>query len=132
LNAPVNIFDEAAFQKVVEEQGAGSEKNLGAKADMIVKVKEPQAAERARADGVTVPPALEQQLRGAMRGLGLASHQIAQLVPGEIHQMLEAQAAMLAYKDLFLYCGVAAFCVVPFAFLLSPTKAGGGGGAGGH
>ena len=35
LNAPVNIFDEAAFQKVVDEQGAGSEKNLGAKADMI-------------------------------------------------------------------------------------------------
>ena len=35
LNAPVNIFDEAAFQKVVEDQGAGSEKNLGAKADMI-------------------------------------------------------------------------------------------------
>jgi type I restriction enzyme R subunit len=35
LNAPVNIFDEAAFQKVVEDQGAGGEKNLGAKADMI-------------------------------------------------------------------------------------------------
>ncbi|MDZ4350533.1 MAG: type I restriction endonuclease subunit R [Xanthomonadaceae bacterium] len=35
LNAPVNIFDEAAFQKVVEEQGEGNEKNLGAKADMI-------------------------------------------------------------------------------------------------
>ncbi|MHB8210514.1 MAG: type I restriction endonuclease subunit R [Acidithiobacillus sp.] len=35
LNTPVNIFDEAAFQKVVEEQGAGSEKALGAKADMI-------------------------------------------------------------------------------------------------
>lgn len=35
LNAPVNIFDESAFQKVVDEQGAGSEKNLGAKADMI-------------------------------------------------------------------------------------------------
>jgi type I restriction enzyme R subunit len=35
LNAPVNIFDEAAFQKVVEEQGASIEKNLGAKADMI-------------------------------------------------------------------------------------------------
>ncbi|WP_448508117.1 type I restriction endonuclease subunit R [Immundisolibacter sp.] len=35
LNAPVNIFDEAAFQKVLEEQGAGGEKNLGAKADMI-------------------------------------------------------------------------------------------------
>ena len=35
LNATVNIFDEAAFQQVVEEQGARSEKNLGAKADMI-------------------------------------------------------------------------------------------------
>lgn len=35
LNAPVNIFDEDAFQKVLEEQGAGTEKNLGAKADMI-------------------------------------------------------------------------------------------------
>lgn len=37
LNPPVNIFDDAAFQKVVEEQGAGGggEKNLGAKADMI-------------------------------------------------------------------------------------------------
>jgi type I restriction enzyme R subunit len=37
LNAPVNIFDEAAFQKVIEEQGGGSagDKNLGAKADTI-------------------------------------------------------------------------------------------------
>ena len=35
LNAPVNIFDEAALRKVLEEQGAGSERNLGAKADMI-------------------------------------------------------------------------------------------------
>ena len=35
LNAPVNIFDETAFRKVVDEQGAGSDKNLGAKADMI-------------------------------------------------------------------------------------------------
>lgn len=35
LNVPVNIFDEAAFQRVVEQQGAGTEKNLGAKADAI-------------------------------------------------------------------------------------------------
>jgi type I restriction enzyme, R subunit len=35
LNAPVNIFDDAAFQKVVEEQGAGGDKSLGAKADTI-------------------------------------------------------------------------------------------------
>jgi type I restriction enzyme, R subunit len=35
LNAPVNIFDEVAFQKVVEEQGAGGEKTAAAKADTI-------------------------------------------------------------------------------------------------
>ena len=35
LNAPVNIFDQAAFQKALEEQGAGGEKNVSAKADMI-------------------------------------------------------------------------------------------------
>ena len=37
LNKPVNIFDESAFRKVVEEQaiGGSGEKSLGAKADMI-------------------------------------------------------------------------------------------------
>lgn len=37
LNEPVNIFDDAAFKKVVQEQGVGGagEKALGAKADMI-------------------------------------------------------------------------------------------------
>lgn len=37
LNEPVNIFDEAAFQKVVEEQAPGGSggKSLGAKADTI-------------------------------------------------------------------------------------------------
>ena len=37
LNEPVNIFDEAAFRKVVEEQvpGGSSKRSLGAKADMI-------------------------------------------------------------------------------------------------
>ncbi|MCU0754997.1 MAG: type I restriction endonuclease subunit R [Xanthomonadales bacterium] len=35
LNAPVNIFDESAFQQVLEEQGAGKGQRLGAKADTI-------------------------------------------------------------------------------------------------
>lgn len=35
LNAPVNIFDEAAFQQLVEEHAGGGDKNLAAKADMI-------------------------------------------------------------------------------------------------
>lgn len=53
LNAPVNIFDEAAFQKVVEEQGAGSEKSLGAKADMIA-----HATKRAINERLEQDPAL--------------------------------------------------------------------------
>lgn len=35
LNEPVNIFDDAAFQRVVEEQGQGQGKGAAAKADMI-------------------------------------------------------------------------------------------------
>lgn len=50
LNAPVDIFDEAAFQKVVEEQGAGSEKNLGAKADMIAHATKRAINERLQQD----------------------------------------------------------------------------------
>jgi type I restriction enzyme R subunit len=50
LNAPVNIFDEAAFQKVVEEQGAGNEKDLGAKADMIAHATRRAISERLEQD----------------------------------------------------------------------------------
>lgn len=48
LNAPVNIFDEQAFQKVVEEQGAG--KNVGAKADMIAHATKRAITERLAQD----------------------------------------------------------------------------------
>lgn len=48
LNAPVNIFDEQAFQKVVEEQGAG--KNAGAKADMIAHATKRAISERLAQD----------------------------------------------------------------------------------
>lgn len=52
LNAPVNIFDEAAFQKVVEEQGAGTtgENTLGAKADMIAHATKRAISERLEQD----------------------------------------------------------------------------------
>lgn len=48
LNAPVNIFDEQAFQKVLEEQGAG--KNSGAKADMIAHATKRAITERLAQD----------------------------------------------------------------------------------
>ena len=50
LNAPVNIFDEAAFQKVVEDQGAGSERSLGAKADTIAHATKRAITERLEQD----------------------------------------------------------------------------------
>ncbi len=50
LNAPVNIFDDAAFQKVVEEQGAGGEKSLGAKADTIAHATKRAIHERLQQD----------------------------------------------------------------------------------
>lgn len=48
LNAPVNIFDEQAFQKVVEEQEAG--KGAGAKADMIAHATKRAITERLAQD----------------------------------------------------------------------------------
>lgn len=48
LNAPVNIFDEQAFQKVVEEQTSG--KNAGAKADMIAHATKRAITERLAQD----------------------------------------------------------------------------------
>jgi DHA2 family multidrug resistance protein len=74
---------------------------------------------------------LQQTLRAAMRGLGYGADQITQMLPGTIFRDLQAQAAVLAYRDVFIYCAIAAFCVIPFTFLFSPSKSGGKGG-GGH
>jgi DHA2 family multidrug resistance protein len=74
---------------------------------------------------------LEQRLRGAMTSLGYGAGQISRMLPQEINQMFQGQASLLAYRDLFVYCGIAAFLVIPLTFLFSPSKAGGGGG-GGH
>ncbi len=45
---------------------------------------------------------------------------------GQVYQMLRTQAQVLAYSDVFAYCAIAAFCVVPLAFLFSNVKAEGG------
>jgi DHA2 family multidrug resistance protein len=76
---------------------------------------------------------LEQRIRGTMTSLGYGATQISRMLPGEINQLLQGQAALLAYRDLFVYCGIAAFCVIPLTFLFTPSKPGGrGGGGGGH
>jgi DHA2 family multidrug resistance protein len=45
---------------------------------------------------------------------------------GMMFTTLKQQASILAYSDVFLYCAVLAFCIVPLAFLFSGTKSGSG------
>jgi DHA2 family multidrug resistance protein len=47
---------------------------------------------------------------------------------GLINMMLQNQAAILAYTDVFAVCAIAAFCVAPVALLFSPIKTARGGG----
>ena len=42
---------------------------------------------------------------------------------GQIERTLIAQAGLLAYMDVFLYCAILAFLFVPLTFLFSPVKA---------
>jgi MFS transporter, DHA2 family, multidrug resistance protein len=49
--------------------------------------------------------------------------------PGEVYQMMLTQTAVLAYNDVFLITGCAAFLLVPTAFMLSGVKAKASGGA---
>jgi len=57
-----------------------------------------------------------------------AAHQVA---VGRVYQAFLKQVQVLAYADVFLYCAILAFAVVPICFLLSAKK-GGGAPAGGH
>ncbi|MBV1837478.1 DHA2 family efflux MFS transporter permease subunit [Acetobacter estunensis] len=62
-------------------------------------------------------------------GLGPATDAVAQ------HRLFldfSQQVAMLAYNEAFMIFGIAAFCVVPFCFLLSPIRSGGGPAKGAH
>jgi MFS transporter, DHA2 family, multidrug resistance protein len=68
----------------------------------------------------------EQTLR-AMGRAGLAVHNVA---VGQVYQAYRMQATILAYSDVFYYCALIAFFVVPFCFFLSAKKAAGG--PGGH
>jgi DHA2 family multidrug resistance protein len=71
--------------------------------------------------------AYEQTLR-AMGHAGATVHDVA---VGRIYQMYRIQATVLAYSDVFYYCAIVAFVMVPFCFLLS-AKTGGGRPPGAH
>ena len=61
-------------------------------------------------------------------GMGHAAETTMTTATGQVYQALRTQAQVLAYSDVFMFCAVAAFCVVPFAFLFTSVKAKGGGG----
>jgi DHA2 family multidrug resistance protein len=66
------------------------------------------------------------QLAHAIQGLGAAAGVATQTALGRTYQTLIAQAGLLAYMDVFLYCAILAFAFVPFTFLFSPVKKAGG------
>ncbi len=74
-----------------------------------------------------LPRADQQTLRGMGRAVGEASGQAM----GMALQTLNQQAAVLAYRDVFAYCAIAAFCIVPITFLFEARTTSGGRG-GGH
>jgi MFS transporter, DHA2 family, multidrug resistance protein len=43
---------------------------------------------------------------------------------GRLYQTLITQAHMLAYIDVFMFCAILSFLVIPLVFLFSPIKAG--------
>ena len=62
-------------------------------------------------------------------GLGRAAGTTVDTATGMIYQTLRTQSQIMAYADVFYFCAIAAFCIVPFAFLFSgvKTKAAAGG-----
>jgi DHA2 family multidrug resistance protein len=69
--------------------------------------------------------------QAALESMGHVASVAHDMALGKAYLMFRAQVAVMAYSDVFLYCSVVAFAMVPLCFLLSPIK-GGRGGGGGH
>jgi DHA2 family multidrug resistance protein len=61
-----------------------------------------------------------------MGRVGSAAHDVA---VGRVYQAFRLQATVLAYSDVFYYCSIIAFLMVPLCFLISPKIGGGRPGA---
>ncbi len=59
----------------------------------------------------------------AIKNLGTVAGDATQAAMGQIERTLIAQAGLLAYMDVFLYCAILAFLFVPLTFLFSSVKA---------
>ncbi len=71
------------------------------------------------------------QTAHSLQGMGRSAAEASAQAGGVILRTLNLQAAILGYRDVFAYCAVAAFCIVPMAFLFEGRK-GKMGGGGGH
>ncbi len=69
------------------------------------------------------------QLAASVRQAGAAAGDATQVALGKTYQTLIAQASLLSYMDIFLYCAVLAFAFVPVTLFFSPVKRAGGAGA---
>ena len=71
------------------------------------------------------------QVQQAFIDVGTPAAQAIRSAPGEIYQMLQTQAAVLAYNDVFIMMGLASLLLAACGFLLSNAKpkATGGGAA---
>ncbi len=67
-----------------------------------------------------------QQYEAGLLSMGRLASSLEGTATGRIYQTYRTQSSVLAYADIFTYCAIGAFCVVPLAFLLSKTKKGGG------
>ncbi len=71
--------------------------------------------------------------KSMLEGMGRSVAQAESAAMGLMNQTLNTQAAILAYLDVFLWCAIASFCIVPLTLLFSKGVAGGkGAAAGGH
>jgi len=61
----------------------------------------------------------------ALRTMGRAGTAVHDVAVGRVYQAYRLQATVLAYSDVFFYCAIVAFLMVPFCFLIS-AKTGGG------
>ena len=68
----------------------------------------------------------------ALQGMGRSAAQAAAQAQGLIAQTLGLQSAILAYRDVFAYCAIAAFCIMPVALLFEARTSRGAGPGGGH
>ena len=69
-------------------------------------------------------PALLAQYEHAMQDLGIAADRVHAMAMGKMDQVLNLQAAVLAYADVYTLSAVLAFLVVPLTLLFRPGVAG--------